>query len=79
MTDLTPSEQVKETVAEVRKQQQEKKQELIGTLKPHRGHTLYKVNKETLEISKAEFEQVDYVVGQKKPNRRVIVDKIIGT
>jgi hypothetical protein len=60
--------------------EQEKKQKLLTTIKPHRGHTLFKVNTETMEISKAEFEKtdIDYLNVVNKNNvskRKVIVEE----
>ena len=68
----------KEETKEVRNVQQEKKQVLVGQIKPKRGHTLFEFNLRTKTIKKAEFEQ-SYIVFNKfgsKPNainRKVMV------
>lgn len=69
----------KEVVQETRKKEQESKTlKKVATLRPQKGHTLFKVNKETLEISKAEFEQVEITFGEardgKKPRKKVITE-----
>lgn len=48
-----------------------KKGTFQGTAVPKRGHTIYEVNKETLEYSPVEFAKQDYVVGEKQQNRRI--------
>jgi hypothetical protein len=65
----------KEEIQEVKKVDQQKEHQYLGTMKQHRGHTLFSINKKTKEIKKAEFEKQDFVVGQPKPNRKVIVDQ----
>lgn len=44
-------------VAEVKQKEQEKKIKKVGTMKPHRGHTVYQYNTETGELTKAIFEE----------------------
>lgn len=65
--------------AVVAERQQEKELKLVGRIQPHRGHTLFKVDRETLEISKAEFETVDITFEQaqegKRPSKKVIVEE----
>ena len=55
---------------------QEKKYELIGHIVPHLGHTLYEINKETLEVRKARFSSItgNYVFGEKN-NKELITQK----
>tara|TARA_R110000744_G_scaffold19900_5_gene52312 strand:+ start:4619 stop:4942 length:324 start_codon:yes stop_codon:yes gene_type:complete len=65
----------KEEVQETRKKEQEKKLNHIGSLNPHKGHTLYSINKKTFVIKKAEFEKLDAGFGSKKQNRKVIVEE----
>ena len=65
----------KESIIETRKKEQEKKQTLLGTIRPHRGHTLFSVNKKTLEIKKAEFEKQDASFYFKKQNKKVVVEE----
>lgn len=62
---------------EVRKKEQKEKTKLkkVGHIVPHKGHTLYEIHLKTLEWKKAEFEKQDYVVGQKKQPRKVIIQK----
>lgn len=58
------------------KKQQEKRYELIKSIVPHLGHTLYEINKETLEIRKAKFASItgNYVFGEKN-NKELIIQK----
>ncbi len=44
-------------------QEQKYQQKHIGSIHPHRGHTLFEVNLATGKIDTAEFQQKDYVVG----------------
>jgi len=64
-----------EEVQETRKKEVEKKVKKIGSINPHRGHTLFSVNKKTFEIKKAEFKKEDFVMHVKEPNRRVDVEE----
>ena len=65
----------KEEVQETRKKEQEKKLNHIGTLKPHKGHTLFSINKKTFIIKKAEFEKLDAGWVSQHQNRKVIVEE----
>ena len=65
----------KEEVQETRKKEQEKKLNHIGSLNPHKGHTLFSINKKTFVIKKAEFEKLDAEWGSKKQNRKVIIEE----
>lgn len=47
--------------------------ELIGVIVPHSGHTLWKINKETFEISVAEYSKTNYTFGSEENNPRVII------
>lgn len=38
----------------------DKQLKLVGKLRIHNGHTLFKINKNTLEVSKAEFRPLPY-------------------
>ena len=63
-----------------KEKEQEKKLKLLTTIKPHRGHTLFKVNTETREISEAEFEETDVeyhsvINKQNVSKRKVIVEE----
>lgn len=40
--------------------QQEKEYTLIGNIVPHEGHTIWEINKETLEVTKAKFVSTNY-------------------
>lgn len=64
--------------------QSEKKYQLekLGTLTPHKGHTLFQINLETGEVTVAEFERVDVELSRlgaaanyKKVARKVIQKK----
>ena len=71
----------KEAIENVVKKEQEKKTKLLGTLRPKNNHTLYKVNKKTLEISEADYKidkRLNYEDALKKDfsnNKTVIVDE----
>lgn len=64
----------KEEVAEVKQQEQKKESKFLGTMKPHKGHTMFSVNKKTLQIKEAELIQPDYTFGQPKPNKKINVE-----
>lgn len=61
------------------KEEHEQKQKLVGNLKPHRGHTIYKYNVTSGELTKAVFEEqpADFVKAKKgSPQRKkIIVEK----
>lgn len=67
----------KEQVSEVRKKEQKEKQTMkkVGRMIPHKGHTIFKVHIPTLTVEPATFEKQDFVVGQKKPNRKIVMEK----
>lgn len=68
----------KESIEISVKSEQEKKQELIGTVKPHKNHKLYEYNTDTHTIALAEFRKVDPILtGFKtlKINKEVNVKK----
>lgn len=59
----------------ITKQKEQKKEgKYFGTIKFHKGHTLYKKNVETGEISKANFEPIEYNTNGNN-NRKVIIEK----
>lgn len=65
----------------VTRMRREKQYSLIGSLLPKRGHTLFKVNRRTWEVSEAEYQPVTYQITtwnektfQEKHHRRVILD-----
>lgn len=67
-----------ENIEKTRKKEQQKEQKKLGTIKPHRGHTLFEVNKTTGEITEAEFVKTDISFhdaanGIKPKNHKVIV------
>lgn len=56
------------------KQKKEKEYTLIGTLVPHEGHTIWEINKETLEVKKASFFSKNYYMfGENK--KEILVKK----
>lgn len=71
----------KEAMENVVQKEVEKKSELIGTLTPKKNHTLFKVHKKTLEISKADYKLEKDIHYDKALNnefskkKSVIVDK----
>ena len=42
------------------KQKKQVEHELIGSLVPHEGHVIWKINKETLEVEKAKFSIISW-------------------
>ena len=54
------------------KEETEKK---IGFLKPHRGHTIFQYNTIDGRLTKAVFDKVNYVLGQKKQPKRITVEE----
>lgn len=59
-------------------QQQEKKVQFAGSLNPHRGHTLFEINKITGEIRPAAYQDIVLGVGpngQPKVSRKVVMKK----
>lgn len=69
----------KDKMSVVSQKEQEKKQEILGSIKPHRGHTLFKYNKLTKVLSKAKFEELDakFDISFKeiKQPRKIIVEE----
>lgn len=55
------------------KEQNDRKEVFLGRKLQHRNHKLYEIDKDTFEFKEAVFEKVDYELGQKKPNRKVII------
>lgn len=49
---------LKDQTAEVYQKPVEKKLIRLGSIIPKRGHTLFKINVETMEVSKADFNEV---------------------
>tara|TARA_R110002033_G_scaffold11575_3_gene36318 strand:+ start:485 stop:793 length:309 start_codon:yes stop_codon:yes gene_type:complete len=63
-------------VKEERKKEVEKKRNLIGSILPKRGHTLFSFNKKTGEIKKAEFVKFDYEwLQETQPNRKIDIEE----
>ena len=53
-------QELQDKTKEVRqKEEHEQKRKLVGRMRPHRGHTLFKYNKITGELVPATFEQQD--------------------
>lgn len=66
-------------IKNVRQKQQETRHVLVNTIKPKRGHTLFKFDKKTKEITKAEFEEVDIdystaIKGDLSAKRKVVIE-----
>ena len=48
--------------------QEERKKKLIGQIIPHNGHSIFKINEETLEISEPKYIQKAWIFnGKNKP------------
>jgi hypothetical protein len=69
MENLDPKPRT-EVVAK-KKQQQEK--ELVGKIMPHRGHTIWQINTETMQVTPAQFTEQTFVIGQNHANREIII------
>ena len=65
----------KEEIKEEHKKTIEKKITKIGSIIPHRGHTLFSINKKTYEIKKAEFKKLEAIWSGVKQNREVMVEE----
>jgi len=63
--DLKPSINIEVSV----KEQKQVEYELIGILIPFNGHTIYEINEETLEITKAKFGTDTLVLGEEVKNK----------
>jgi hypothetical protein len=78
MKEIQP--QIKDKVVIVGEQEKKHQMEFIGSLKPYKGHTLFKVNKVTGEILEAEFEKLDLKINSldkqhvNTVHRKVIVE-----
>ena len=60
MKELHLKSELKDQTEEVRQKEiHEEKAKHVGTMRPHRGHTLFKYNTETGELTKAEFKKQD--------------------
>ncbi len=55
------------------KQKKKIEYELISKIIPHEGHSVWQINEETLEIEKAKFSNVNFVVGME--NKKEIIIK----
>jgi len=62
MKDLGINEQSKDKVVIVSQAEQKKISRFNGSIKIHKGHTLFEINLEEKSIVAAEFESKDYVV-----------------
>jgi hypothetical protein len=69
MIELDP----KVVVEQQAEKDQRKEKTLLGTIFPHKGHTLYKLDLETEEVSLAKYSS-DYNVDQTIP-KKVIVEE----
>ena len=57
------------------KQKKQQEYQLINKIVPHPGHTIWKINNETLEIEKAKFvNSVTFFVGETPKKEILIVD-----
>lgn len=68
--ELTNKQQIEVSV----KQKKKIEHELIGKIIPFEGHTIWQINKETLEVEKAKFSNTTYVVGIVNKKEIIIKD-----
>lgn len=64
----------KDKVSVVKKKEQKEKKEtmnFVGRYVPKKGHTIYEVNKETLEYAPVEYAKQDFIIGEKVSRRRI--------
>ena len=61
---------IKEKLSVVAEKEIEKKQKFHGTIRPHKGHTLFQINLNTKEITEAQFEDMPYVISQKNNGKK---------
>tara|TARA_R110000822_G_scaffold161_3_gene762 strand:- start:21906 stop:22217 length:312 start_codon:yes stop_codon:yes gene_type:complete len=65
----------KEELVEQRKKEIEKKLTKVGSIVPHRGHTLFSFNKKTYEVKKASYMSLTYKMATKNSqNKRVMLE-----
>ena len=57
--DISVKQIQRDTVVNISQKQQKSELKLMGSIKPKNGHTLFKVDKKTLKVSKANFEGID--------------------
>lgn len=68
-TKLTPDTE------NVQQKEEEKQLKLIRRIKPHKGHTLYKVNEKTLEITLVEVEVSTTITWERAVKKDYSVNK----
>jgi hypothetical protein len=77
MKELEKPLDLQEEIELVVKKQQEKKTELIGRMRPHKGHTVFEVNCTTGEVVPAKFEveTVNFIAaanGDLSPRKKIL-------
>ncbi len=71
MKELDQNQKIKTELSVKQKKQIE--HELIGKIIPHEGHTIWQINKETLDVDKAKYSNATYVYGAE--NKKEIIIK----
>jgi len=56
------------------KQKKQVEKQLVGDIVPHNGHTMWKINNETLEIEKAKYMNTAYIVGGENKKEILVID-----
>ncbi len=70
-------EKKKDKVEIVAQKQIEKQEKLTHQIKPHRGHSIFKIDKKTLDISLAQIEDIASVSKDRQGIMNVIHKKVI--
>lgn len=70
--DINTPDQVKDVR---QKEEHEQKEKRVGQLKPHKGHTIFKYNTVTGELTKAVFDEVEYDITKGKQQKRITVEE----
>jgi predicted nuclease with TOPRIM domain len=71
---IEPKNKMKSELSIKMQKEIEKKKTFVGQIIPHKGHTVWQINNETKEITKAEFSNSVYVIGQKNISEIIILE-----
>lgn len=73
MKEIIPSHLPSERMELSIEKRQQKEKELIGNIVPHAGHTVWEINNETLEITKASFQELTFILNQLNNSHKEIL------
>ena len=52
---------------------QQKEKVLVGKIIPNKGHKIWEINEETLEVKEAQFEKKTFIIGKNHNNPEIII------